>query len=371
MAQKRGFALLRLDLINAPDYRDNNHDDDDDQSHSVKSSARRSETPQLSARDNFTPRDNYLSPRRPEDLYENYLSPRQPNPPSTNLPELDDEEEELIDALLKMDSHQWVPPPPSIIDFNETVNKVTDDPGDTTGDEDIDSKIEEVKKKSIVEKPKEPFLVAYQCSCCQKYYSDVVTDNPWYHMVRHECPHCHREQYPFLDIHVAVNGRELDPNTTSYYEELHDEEFLDLAAVNDSDDFSMTLTQPLLELLFSGDHLTLAGAEGIGSEAEGKTLTELIDLRLLALVTHAVRCKNVQHSALKQTNLCRNTKVLLLHMTSCKKEDCSFPCCKLARPVLCYLSCFPSEETNLTLKDDLKPIQPEQKLCWNKKSDVN
>lgn len=352
MSQKRKISLLRLDLMKLPE-----NGGEDEESHSVKSSARRSETPQLSARsgldDLYTPREDYLSPRRHEEAS---------LPVIDNIPSLDAEEEELIDALVKLDRNQWLTPPHTArtetkTPENEKMPQISDEV----------KKEEAAENESAKEKPKEPFLVAYQCSCCQQRYSDIVTENPWYHMVRHECPICHREQYPFLDIHLAINARELDPNTSFYYENLHNEEFLDLEAVSETDDFSMALTEPILDLLFSVDHRPVSDSVA-GSEAEGKTLADLVDLRLLALITHAVRCQNVHHSAVKQTNLCHNTKVLLLHMSTCSKEKCIFPCCISARPVLKYLSSFPSENGKLLQSEELIAIKPEQKIVLANKT---
>ncbi len=344
MSQKRKISLLRLDLINVPQ-----NGREDEESHSVKSSARRSETPQLSARsgldDLYTPREDYLSPRRHEEAS---------LPVIDNIPSLDAEEEELIDALVKLDRNQWLTPP-------HTARTPENEAKPQISDVFKKEEAEVVENESAKEKPKEPFFVAYQCSCCQQRYSDIVTENPWYHMVRHECPICHREQYPFLDIHLAINARELDPNTSFYYENLHDEEFLDLETVSETDDFSMTLTEPILDLLFSVDHRPVSNIVA-GLEAEGKSLADLVDLRLLALITHAVRCQNVHHSAVKQTNLCHNTKVLLLHMSTCHQEKCIFPCCTSARPVLKYLSSFPSENEKLLHSEELITIKPEQKI---------
>lgn len=173
---------------------------------------------------------------------------------------------------------------------------------------------------------------AFHCFSCRKAYYCIVQDNPWYSVARHTCPHCNQCQIPTLDILLPINARELDPNLDYFYHQIQDNEFIDLNEVDDCEDFALEFNEPVFRLVFS-EYL---------QESE-KPLHKIVNLRLLALVIHAVRCCSGQHSNVKQANLCRQTKILLLHISRCRSLDCLFPYCPPCRSVLCYLSSFPSE----------------------------
>lgn len=189
---------------------------------------------------------------------------------------------------------------------------------------------------------RQPYVVAFHCSCCRLPYYCVMQENPWYGVYHQTCPHCQKSQIPTLDINLPINARELDPNVEYFYNQVKDEEFLDLTDVDESADFSLEMTEPVFRLVFA-DHIK--DEMGESASPAFKKLQEAVNLHLLALVTHAVSCNTFQHSSAKHTNLCRNTKILLLHMASCQKLDCLFPLCPPCRPVLSYLSCFPAEAT--------------------------
>jgi hypothetical protein len=190
----------------------------------------------------------------------------------------------------------------------------------------------------------QPYAVYFYCSCCYKGYHCIVYSNPWYSVHRQSCPHCGKEQIPMLDINLPINARELDPNMEFYYNEMTEEEFLPgfVDIMNNCDEFSLELLcDPILRVVF---------AESFYPPSFASFLQKSIDLPLLSLIIHALRCSKspAQASSLhinpKHGNLCRNVKILLFHMIGCKKSTyCLFPYCSTSRPILSYLSTFPSE----------------------------
>lgn len=194
---------------------------------------------------------------------------------------------------------------------------------------------------SNVSEQSQPYMVAFHCSRCRKPYYSIMHENPWYTVYKHTCPHCHQLQVPTFDINLPINARELDPNVEYFYNQVKDDEFLDLNDVDESPDFSLEMTEPVFRLVFA-DQIK---DDNDQVSSSWKYWQENVNLRLLALVSHAVCCNTFQHSSAKHTNLCRNTKILLLHIAGCQKIDCLFPLCSQCRPVLSYLSCFPAEAT--------------------------
>jgi hypothetical protein len=191
----------------------------------------------------------------------------------------------------------------------------------------------------------QPYAVYFYCSCCFKGYHSIVYSNPWYSVHRQSCPQCGKEQIPMLDINLPINARELDPNMEFYYNEMTDEEFLPgfSEIVDNCEEFSSELSEPVIKLLF---------AENFFDPAQAKYLQKHVSMKLLLLIIHAVRCSkqtSISSSSLlhlnpKHLTICRNAQVLLLHLMNCQKvTDCLFPYCTACRPVLCYLSSFPSE----------------------------
>jgi hypothetical protein len=190
----------------------------------------------------------------------------------------------------------------------------------------------------------QPYAVYFYCSCCFKGYHSIVYSNPWYSIHRQSCPHCRKEQIPMLDINLPINARELDPNMEFYYNEMTDEEFLPgfVEIIDNCEEFSLELLcEPMLRLVF---------AESFYPSSVASSLQKLIDLPLLSLLIHGLRCSKSPalaaslHINPKHGSLCRNVQVLLLHMIGClKSSNCLFPFCSNARPILSYLSTFPSE----------------------------
>lgn len=54
----------------------------------------------------------------------------------------------------------------------------------------------------------QPREVRYQCGCCSESYASTVTGNPWWLLVRQECPMCHKMQIPRVDILNPTNNVE-------------------------------------------------------------------------------------------------------------------------------------------------------------------
>lgn len=219
----------------------------------------------------------------------------------------------------------------------------------------------------------QPYLAAFHCYYCRQPYYCKVYENPWYVVPKHVCPYCTKEQIPTFDINLPINARELDPNVEYFYNQIKDDEFIDLSQVDDCEDFALEMSEPVFYLVFqehlsdhnntasssSTHHHQVHGGDDLSTTASTEdgvlveddrvkrsnvqNLASNVDLRLLALVLHAVRCDTWQHSSAKETSLCRNMKILLLHIVNCKSLDCMFPHCTACRSVLSYLSNFPSE----------------------------
>lgn len=54
----------------------------------------------------------------------------------------------------------------------------------------------------------QPREVHYQCVACGKIYSAIVAGNPWWALVRQQCPVCHKMQIPRVDILNPSNNVE-------------------------------------------------------------------------------------------------------------------------------------------------------------------
>lgn len=54
----------------------------------------------------------------------------------------------------------------------------------------------------------QPREVRYQCGACSESYSATVSGNPWWLLVRQECPACHKMQIPRVDILNPTNNVE-------------------------------------------------------------------------------------------------------------------------------------------------------------------
>lgn len=50
-----------------------------------------------------------------------------------------------------------------------------------------------------------PRIVRYECSACKMTYQAEVSSNPWWSLLRQECPGCHRIQVPRVDATSAAN----------------------------------------------------------------------------------------------------------------------------------------------------------------------
>lgn len=197
---------------------------------------------------------------------------------------------------------------------------------------------------SIEQSRRKPFAANFRCSLCRRTYLNTVYDNPWYVNVREQCPHCKECQMPTIDIDVPINARELDPNVESFYQCVEKDEYLDLKTVDECEDFAMELTEPVLKLIFAEQFPDALLNIRLPTQRENQSLSDVVNLRLLSLVIHAVQCRCLRHINVKQTTLCHNTKVLLLHLIRCRKlDDCQFPHCFDCRSVVSYLSTFPVE----------------------------
>lgn len=50
-----------------------------------------------------------------------------------------------------------------------------------------------------------PEQAEYRCTLCSEEYMMPTSHNPWWALVRHECPKCHKLQFPSISIGAAAN----------------------------------------------------------------------------------------------------------------------------------------------------------------------
>jgi transcription elongation factor Elf1 len=241
----------------------------------------------------------------------------------------------------------------------------------------------------IVPNPRKPRTADYVCSLCGETYQVTVEANPWWAVYRHECPHCKQHMIPRIDISVATNAIELDPNVIALYgegiddsgedggddDEYSDEEGDDDLGNKDAGagtvmnrvEKTISHSQDAYDgdggaaggrgmqmLMMVDDQITDAfvnangGVKKAAVEEEEKIfdddglLNQEEASRLLVLMCHARGC-NGMHSSTKHTEICKSTKFLMLHIRDCKGIDihgreCLFPWCKPCKKMLKHLT---------------------------------
>jgi DNA-directed RNA polymerase subunit RPC12/RpoP len=200
--------------------------------------------------------------------------------------------------------------------------------------------------------PSQPYQVVYQCSACYNSYKKTIVGNSWYALDKHECPHCHAQQIPSLDIDSPANARELDPNTSFFYSEDENSRGIEESEFNSIDEQYFTLDVLSEEVLFVvSKKSSLVKTRG-GSYEDYKKLIELvdkIDLKLFSLIDHCKKCQattttpeTLQHPTQRQQNLCEMTRSLLAHASTCQNRVCHVSHCDQSRTILEYQRLFNS-----------------------------
>ena len=173
----------------------------------------------------------------------------------------------------------------------------------------------------------------------------------------HECPRCKHIQIPRIDINLASNAIELDPNNTALYGEgieetgessgdgfeNNDEYFTDTDE-NDDEDISnnnMNNNNKNSEMEGEEEEEKLFDSEGLLSKEDAA--------KLLVLMNHARTCGQEMHASSRHAEVCKSTKFLMLHIRDCRGvdlhgRDCLLPWCAPCRKMLKHLSQCPEPE---------------------------
>jgi len=268
--------------------------------------------------------------------------------------------------------------------------------GAASGGEEYISQRRRRRLNQIVPFPRKPRSAEYTCTACFDKYRIQVSDNPWWAVLRQECPKCLAVQIPRIDIAAPVNSIEHDPNVQALYgegvEDSCEEDCEDESDDEDDDCYigngpgpsagaaagesaeggssaplaitaesSSSLDAAELGAVTSNVAVTATaaevekerdvfGGEGLFSYEEGA--------KLLALMCHARTCTGLHKSA-QHAAVCKSTKFLMLHIRDCSSNDfqsclCKLPWCKPGKRMLEHLthcydsnSCIVCSPTNL------------------------
>ncbi|CAM9520163.1 unnamed protein product, partial [Ectocarpus sp. 6 AP-2014] len=182
----------------------------------------------------------------------------------------------------------------------------------------------------------QPREVRYQCGACAASYAATVSGNPWWLLVRQECPICHKMQIPRVDIlnptnnvesHIAFlteNASDGDGSCMDWDGETSDD--------NSGDEYSGDERQGLS----AGG--SMSGGDGSG---HGPTLDSDQAAKLLVLMCHARHCPG-NHRSARLAEVCRSVKFLMLHLRDCdgktrNGDPCPMPWCEPCMSLLHHL----------------------------------
>lgn len=213
-------------------------------------------------------------------------------------------------------------------------NSLASDTMDTDTNSDIVRRRRKLNK--IVPYPRKPRPALYACSLCGMAYQCQVSENPWWAVYKHDCPHCKQAQVPRIDISVGPNAIELDPNVTALYGEGADIN----SDSDDEDDDSASLST----------RFTCEASRNHGSSSNlvttnttyNSSLNSEDAAKLLVLMCHARTCTG-SHSSPIHADICKSTKFLMLHVRDCTGLDssgavCLFPWCHQCKTVLNHVT---------------------------------
>ncbi|CAN0026623.1 unnamed protein product, partial [Ectocarpus fasciculatus] len=206
----------------------------------------------------------------------------------------------------------------------------------------------------------QPREVRYQCGACAASYAATVSGNPWWLLVRQECPTCHKMQIPRVDIlnptnnvesHIAFlteNASDGDGSCMDWDGETSDD--------NSGDEYSGDERQGLS----TGG--SMSGGDGGGL---GPTLDSDQAAKLLVLMCHARHCPG-NHRSARLAEVCRSVKFLMLHLRDCdgktrNGDPCPMPWCEPCTSLLHHLIQCP-ESTGCKVCDPEHLPPPLQQL---------
>jgi hypothetical protein len=221
----------------------------------------------------------------------------------------------------------------------------------------------------LVPFPRKPRGADYTCTSCSEGYHINVVENPWWAVFRHDCPHCKASQIPRIDINLASNAIELDPNVTALYGEGMEDSDGDY----DDDEDGSDEEDGDEEGSVAGDDREAHPFDGEGLLAQEQAS------KLLVLMSHARTCSGI-HASPKHAEICRSTKYLMLHIRDCNGTDvhgrpCQFPWCLPCKKMLRHLThCYEPGNCKVcnpwNLPESLKKLRALNQLRTPKVSDA-
>lgn len=168
-----------------------------------------------------------------------------------------------------------------------------------------------MNKSSFLRKPRN---VCYTCSNCFQPYTYTVFDNPWYSIVKHNCPLCTQSQIPSLDISTPFNAIELDPSFAVLINDAND--ISSNSSIVDQADDDMTTNRDTIPFKLDSDDVC----------------------KLLSLFIHSKTCR-IEHCNESHHMICVSGKSLVSHIKTCSTNQayCSYPWCQPMKYLLLHL----------------------------------
>lgn len=162
-------------------------------------------------------------------------------------------------------------------------------------------------KVPVCKKQRGPRKVEYTCALCNENYNSTCEGNPWWTLGQHECPKCHKEQIPKVDIGAPANAIEYHPALLAHaddavaapVEEPKSSEYgSETSSIgsdngeddNDDDESMFSTDDDSSEDLSAMSPGYRAENEKLGLEYEGPKLNDKDARRLLTLILHASTC---------------------------------------------------------------------------------
>lgn len=211
----------------------------------------------------------------------------------------------------------------------------------------------------IVPNPRKPRTADYSCSVCSEPYQRVAEENPWWAVYLHECPKCASVQVPRLDISLASNAIELDPNVVALYGEGIDDgdvEGFEGYALYEEDEDSCDDDEEEVDEFMDEEEIK---RDAFPFDGEGY-LTRDQASQLLVLMSHARTCSG-EHKSEELGEVCRSTKFLMLHVRDCPGVDangnqCRYSWCAPTKKMLRHLTrCFEPTTCGICCANSVKP----------------
>mmetsp|Transcript_23482 Transcript_23482/g.48876 ORF Transcript_23482/g.48876 Transcript_23482/m.48876 type:complete len:788 (+) Transcript_23482:160-2523(+) len=190
--------------------------------------------------------------------------------------------------------------------------------------------------------------VEYLCAECDELYTTTTTANPWWVVVREECPKCHKLQIPRIDINLPTNAINYHPALVAHENDEDNEgghHHLVFKGPIDDSNKGMSLGVGVAdgEDESESDSDSDTG-EDFGEGYKGPTFTTDEASRLAKLFQHARTCPG-RHKNPRHMEVCQSVKFMMLHIRDCAgtvltnpDEPCPFPWCRKAKHLVYHVA---------------------------------